>query len=204
MCRLPYVSVAAVALMLLLSGSAPMASDPIARIDALLLAKDYGAAVSLAKDAAEQGQVEAEFRYGLFYWHGVGVSQNYLESLHWVTLAALSGHERAIAARKLILPSVDQPNWPKALDWARQRLQKAAEAGDNSVLIALSRSYSADFGFENPVEEYYWACLSVAVGDESLHKRRDALSKKIVITDAAKVQDRMVAWLEKFRPKKAE
>jgi hypothetical protein len=70
--------------------------------------------------------------------------------------------------------------------------------------VALSRSYSSDFGFENIIEQYYWGSLSVAVGQDILHKQRNLLSKKIAVTDAAKVQDRVAAWLEKFRKEQAQ
>jgi hypothetical protein len=178
-------------------------TDPLAKIDDLIRANQFNEAVALSRKAAEEENIESEFRLGLFYWHGVGVGQNYLEALHWVTLAALCGHEKAFAARKLMLPSVDPPNWPKTLDWTRQRLQKTAETGNDKNLVALSKSYSVDFGFENSIEEYYWASLSIAVGDNSLLKRRDELSKKIAVLDAAKAQDRMTAWLDKWRKAKS-
>ena len=179
-------------------------ADPLPKIDDLIRSNQFGEAVKLTRQAAEAENIESEFRLAIFYWHGVGVAQNYLEALHWVTIAALSGHEKALAARKLMLPSVDPANWPKALDWARQRLQKTAETGNNLNLIALSKSYSADFGFENTIEEYYWASLSIAVGDNSLIMRRNQLSKKIAVLDAAKAQDRMTAWLDKWRKEKSE
>ena len=186
------------------SDAAPPAAEQLQKIDNLIRENHFNEAVGLTKALAESGNTEGEFRLGLFYWHGVGVGQNYLEALHWTTIAALSGHEKAIAARKLMLPSVDTPNWPKTLDWARQRLQKTAEAGNNLDLVALSRSYSSDFGFENIIEQYYWGSLSVAVGQDILHKQRDLLSKKIAVTDAAKVQDRIAAWLDKFRKEQAQ
>ena len=173
--------------------------DPIAQLDTLILAKDFDNAVKLAREAAEAGNVEVQFRLGLFFWHGVGLTQNYLEALRWTTLAALAGHEKAFAARKLMLSSVDEPIWPKVLDWCRQRMQKNAEAGFNPALFAMAKSYSPDFGFENSVEEYYWASLAVAIGDTMARKRRDELTKKLAVTDAAKAQERAAAWIEKFR-----
>ncbi len=178
------------------------ASDPMSKIDDLIRANQFSEAVALTKDSAEAGDIEGEFRLALFYWHGVGIGQNYLEALRWITIAALSGHEKAISARKLILPAVDAANWPKSLAWARERLQTNAEAGNNRYLIALSKSYSSDFGFENAVEAYYWASLAVAVGENALLKQRDGLSKKIAVTDMAKAQERIAVWLEKWRKDK--
>ncbi|MCX8503233.1 MAG: sel1 repeat family protein [Alphaproteobacteria bacterium] len=186
------------------SDAPPPAAEQLRKIDDFIRENHFNEAVGLTKVLAEAGNAEGEFRLALFYWHGVGVGQNYLEALHWSTMAALSGHEKAMAARKLMLPAVDAPNWPKTLDWARQRLQKTAEAGNNLDLVALSRSYSSDFGFENIIEQYYWGSLSVAVGQDILHKQRNLLSKKIAVTDAAKVQDRVAAWLEKFRKEQAQ
>ena len=94
------------------------ASDPMSKIDDLIRANQFSEAVALTKDSAEAGDIEGEFRLALFYWHGVGIGQNYLEALRWITIAALSGHEKAISARKLILPAVDAANWPKSLAWA--------------------------------------------------------------------------------------
>ncbi len=184
-------------------GPSRASDDPVAKLDAMILAKDFDTAVKFAREAADAGNIETQFRLGLFYWHGVGLTQNYLEALKWTTLAALSGHEKAFAARKLMLSSVAPPNWPKVLDWCRQRLQKVAEGGFNPALFAMSKSYSPDFGFENAVEEYYWTSLAVAVGDPLARKRRDELTKKLAVTDAAKAQDRASAWIEKFRSGKA-
>jgi TPR repeat protein len=187
----------------LLASVMASASDPMSKIDDLIRANQFSEAVALTKEVAETGDVEGEFRMALFYWHGVGIGQNYLEALRWVTLAALSGHEKAIAARKLMLPSVDAVNWPKTLAWARERLQTNAEAGNNRYLIALSKSYSSEFGFENVVEAYYWASLAVAVGENALLKQRDGLSKKIAVVDMAKVQERIATWLDKWRKDKS-
>ena len=204
LCCFSIVFMATASLKSYASEAPPPATEQLRKIDDLIRENQFNEAVGLTKTLAEAGTLEGEFRLSLFYWHGVGVGQNYLEALHWTTIAALSGHEKAIAARKLMLPSVDTPNWPKTLDWARQRLQKTAEAGNNLDLVALSRSYSSDFGFENIIEQYYWGSLSVAVGQDVLHKQRDLLSKKIAVTDAAKVQDRIAAWLEKFRKEQAQ
>ena len=192
MVRRVFVAVFVVCLGLLPS-LARATDEPVARLDEMILAKDFDNAVKVAREAAEAGNVEVQFRLGVFFWHGVGLTQNYLEALRWTTLAALAGHEKAFAARKIILPTVDAPNWPKVLDWCRQRLQKNAEAGFNPALFAMAKSYSPDFGFENPVEEYYWASLAVAIGDNSARKRRDELTKKLPVTDAAKAQDRAAA-----------
>ena len=60
--------------------------DPVARLDEMILAKDFDNAVKVAREAAEAGNVEVQFRLGVFFWHGVGLTQNYLEALRWTTL----------------------------------------------------------------------------------------------------------------------
>ena len=128
-----------------------------AAVDDLIRTHRFAEAVTAARAEAETGDLEGQFRLALFYWHGVGTTQNYIDALRWCTLAALANHKRALAARALMLPSIDLAQAPKILDWARQRLQKTAEGGKDSDIVAMSRSYSAAFGFENSSEQYFWA-----------------------------------------------
>ena len=171
-----------------------------AAVDDLIRTHRFAEAVTAARAEAETGDLEGQFRLALFYWHGVGTTQNYIDALRWCTLAALANHKRALAARALMLPSIDLAQAPKILDWARQRLQKTAEGGKDSDIVAMSRSYSAAFGFENSSEQYFWAAIAVALGDASLRKERDAAGAKLAVADTAKAQDKAAAWIAKWRP----
>ena len=53
--------------------------------------EDYAEAVKWYRKAAEQGQAEAQFTLGLFYYCGNGVKQDYTEAVKWYRKAAEQG-----------------------------------------------------------------------------------------------------------------
>ncbi len=50
---------------------------------------------SYYKRDREQGHADAQYRLGLFYEYGMGVSKNESKALYWYTRAKLQGHKRA-------------------------------------------------------------------------------------------------------------
>lgn len=46
-------------------------------------------------DAAKQGDVDAQYNVGLYYYRGQGVEKNFTQALYWFTKAAEQGHEGA-------------------------------------------------------------------------------------------------------------
>jgi TPR repeat protein len=164
-----------------------------------ILAGNFKEAFQVSEKEAENGDKEAQFNLALFYYHGVGVPQNFEYALRWANLSALQGFKKAFAARPPIMEKLQPETILAAMTWVRQRLTKAAEEGDNIALVMLSNSFATEFGFGDPKESYYWASLAVATGRTEAKRRRDALVKELKATDFKEVQDRSVEWFSKFR-----
>lgn len=162
-------------------------------------AGDLPEAARRARLQAEQGSAEGQFNLALFFWHGVAVTQNFQEAMRWMTLAAVADYPRSAAARTAMLKASDPVLAKNAMDWARSRLLKQAEAGDNRALVLLSNSYAPQFGFENPGESYFWSVLAVTAGQIDAKRRRDALVTALKPGDVVKMQDKAAEWYAKYR-----
>ena len=148
---------------------------------------------------AENNEIEAQHNLSLFFWHGVGAPQNFDEAIRWSTMAAIRGHKKAMAARKAMLGAIDPQIVKKAMEWARARLTKDAEAGDDTALMPLSTSYLPAFGAPNAIEAYYWAAISVSTGKAEARRQRDQIVSTMNQSDVIKAQNRANEWYKQFR-----
>ena len=160
---------------------------------------DLSGAFRLTLNLAENNEIEAQHNLSLFYWHGVGAPQNFDEAVRWSTMAAIRGHKKAMAARKAMLEAIDPQIVKKAMDWARARLTKDAEAGDDTALMPLSTSYLPAFGAPNAIEAYYWAAISVSTGRADARRQRDKIVSTMNQSDITKAQNRANEWYKQFR-----
>ena len=160
---------------------------------------DLPEAARQARLQAEQGSAEGQFNLALFFWHGVAVTQSFQEAMRWMTLSALADFPRAIPARAAMLKATEPALAKNSMEWARARLLKQAEGGDNRALVLLSNSFAPQFGFENPAESYFWAVLAVTAGQIDAKRRRDALVTTIKPADVLKMQDKAAEWYAKYR-----
>ena len=165
---------------------------------------DLATAASIARASAQAGDADAQHALALFYWHGVALTQNYQEAIRWSTLAAISGHKKAFAARREMMTKLDIALCQKAMEWARARLIKAAEAGDDDALRQLAESYSARFSFENETEAYFWATLAFSSGQAQVRRQRDALTASLKQADLIKVQQKAADWSERWRKPRSQ
>jgi uncharacterized protein len=160
---------------------------------------DLSGAFRLTLNLAENNEIEAQHNLSLFYWHGVGAPQNFDEAVRWSTMAAIRGHKKAMAARKAMLEAIDPQIVKKAMEWARARLTKDAEAGDDTALMPLSTSYLPAFGAPNAIEAYYWAAISVSTGRADARRQRDKIVSTMNQSDITKAQNRANEWYKQFR-----
>ena len=56
---------------------------------------DYATALTIAKSEADKGESWAQYKLGVMYYDGQGVTQNYAQAVKWYTLAAEQGHAYA-------------------------------------------------------------------------------------------------------------
>ena len=160
---------------------------------------DLAGAFRQTLSLAENNEVEAQHNLSLFYWHGVGAPQSFDEAIRWSTMAAIRGHKKAVAARKAMLEAIDPQVVKKAMEWARARLTKDAEAGDDTALMPLSTSYLVAFGAPNAVEAYVWAAISVSTGRAEARRQRDQIVSTMNQSDVIKAQNRANEWFKRFR-----
>ncbi len=160
---------------------------------------DLAGAFRQTRELADANDLDAQHNLSLFYWHGVGTTQNFDEAIRWSTMAGIRGHQKGIAARKAMLAAIDPKVVQKAMEWARQRLTKDAEAGDDTALRPLSTSYAIAFGFPNELEAYFWATLAVSTGKADARRQRDAIVSTMTQADIIKTQQRANDWFKRWR-----
>jgi len=90
------------------------------------------------QEKAEQGDVEAQFKLGVAYTKGQGVSQDYTKAVEWFSKAAEQGHAISqfnLGCMYLSGRGVSQDD-AKATEW----LHKAAEQGNKEAKYFLNVS----------------------------------------------------------------
>ncbi len=160
---------------------------------------DLPGAARRARELSDANDIEGQYNLALFYWHGVGIPQNFDEAIRWATLAGVRGHAKAASARRIMSKTLEPVVVQKAMEWSRLRLIKMAEGGDDGALVSMARSYAPDFGFANDVEAYYWASLAFSAGKAEVRRQRDGLVTKIKQADLLKTQQKANDWFAKFR-----
>ena len=185
-----------------LAGPAAYAAEAVAaqpELSDALRNGDLSGAFRLTQGLAEANDLQAELNLSLFYWHGIGATQNFDEAVRWGTMAAIRGSKKAVAARNAMLDSIDPQVVKKAMDWARARLTKDAEAGDDTALTPLSTSYLPAFGAPNEIEAYFWAALAVSTGKAEARRQRDSIVSNMKQSDVIKAQQRANDWFKRWR-----
>jgi TPR repeat protein len=160
---------------------------------------DLPGAARKARELADANDIEGQYNLALFYWHGVGIPQNFDEAIRWATVSAVRGQTKAASARRIMAKTLEPQIVQKAMEWSRSRLVKMAEAGDDAALVSMARSYAPEFGFANDLEAYYWASLAFSAGRNEVRRQRDGLVPKIKQADLLKTQQKANDWFAKFR-----
>ncbi len=101
--------------------------------------KDYATALRLFRQAADQGNAEAQHRLGVMYEFGIGVPQNFSEAFGLFSLAARQGFMRSQASLGLMYS--DGRGSPVDLSAAHMWFNLAAAQGDHGA--ATNRDLAA-------------------------------------------------------------
>jgi len=144
----------AVACLVLCLQSALAAADPDAGV-AAYDAKDYAKALKLLKPEAEQGDPEAQVRYGLIFAKSLGVPHDGAEALKWFQKAAAQGNARAMYCIGVSydLGDAGSKDPAKAVEWYR----KAAEKGYATAQYNLGQMLQKGDGVPaDPEESAKW------------------------------------------------
>jgi TPR repeat protein len=142
------------------------------------------------RQAAEQGDVQAQYNLGLAYANGNGLPQDYIEATKWLLMAAEQGHTMAQYGLGVMYrdgQGVEQ-DYTKAAAW----FLKAARQQDAMAQNNLAAMYSAGQGVEQDyTEAVKWfltaAQQGLAMAQNNLGVMyRDGLGVEQDYTEAAK------------------
>jgi uncharacterized protein len=129
------------------------------------------------REAAEQGDPEAQFNLGKQYAEGKEVTQNYAESAKWYRKAAEQGH--AVAQYGLGLAYYNAKGVPQDYAEAVSWFRKAADQGIALAQSNLGVMYARGEGVpKDDIEAYAWYNLA-AVSNETARKNRDSAAHRL-------------------------
>jgi hypothetical protein len=160
--------------------------------------QDYAEAFKWLRQAAVQGQVQAQALLGMMYDSGEGVPQDYTQAAYWYQQAAEQGQVQA-----QYLPGLPgimyflgimyykgrgvPQDYTQAAHWYRQ----AAEQGQVQAQAALGAMYFRGEGVpQDFVIAYMWLNLAAAQGDEKARQVRDLVNKFMTPAQIAEAQQR--------------
>jgi TPR repeat protein len=146
---------------------------------------------------AEQGDAGAQFRLGVMYAFGLGVPQDYAETVKWWRRAAEQGNIRAQPSLgNMYRNGVGVPqNYAEALRWYRL----AAEQGNADAQFALGVMYEKGEGVpKDYILVHMWFNLAVSRGSSSGTKNRDIVAGFMTRAQIAEAQQRAWEWKPKI------
>ena len=171
-------ALAIVILLLAQSAIANSAEDHIQLgLDALKRG-DYGAAITLWRPRAEQGDIDAQFHLGHLHDQRWGVPQDYAEAAKWYRRAAEQGHARA----QYNLGSMYEDGRGVARDDAAAvRLYcRAIRQNDPQALVKLGSMYGAGRGVAaNDIRAHVYFNLAAKRGHRVAALERDVAIRRM-------------------------
>ncbi|HEV2185583.1 MAG TPA: toll/interleukin-1 receptor domain-containing protein [Stellaceae bacterium] len=140
------------------------AADALTKAKAALDRKEYLEAMRWYRQAADQGNTNAQTHVGYLYEKGLGVPQNYSEALSWYRKAADRGHA---AAQRNIGSLYEQgtgvpQDYGEAMRWFRL----AADQGNAGAQTNIGYLYEKGLGVpQNYAEAMRWYRLAADQGE---------------------------------------
>jgi hypothetical protein len=155
------------------------------------------------RQAAEQGDADAQFRLGYMYEVGDGVPEDDTEATKWWFKAAEQGHVEAQSKLGFMydLGRGVPEDHTEAVKWYR----KAAEQGDADAQEFLGLMYGLGKGIpENDVEAYVW--LSISAAGENKEAKKSLAQAKARLTPVGLIaaQKRATKLFEQINATKAD
>jgi TPR repeat protein len=141
----------------------------------------------LIKPLALKGDADAQGNFGLMYYLGRGVTQDYVEAVKWLKLAAKQGN--AVAQTNLgniyIGGKGVTQDYVEAVKWYKL----AAAQGNAEAQFFLSAMFYEGKGVaKDYVAAHMWLNLAGAKGDERVREIRDLIQKEMTQQEIAQAQ----------------
>ena len=171
-------------------------------------AGDYATALQLFRPLADQGDVKAQYRLGVMYFHGLGVEQEYAEALNWLRKAADQGDAEAQTGLGLLYNTGARES---SSAWMRERIgirnaaeavkwfRRAADQGNVTAQVLLGGMYLDGEGVpEDFVAAHMWYDLAAAHGDNtSAAEQRQRIATLMTPAQIAEAQKLAREWKPK-------
>jgi len=184
---------AAIALALLPGLAAAPARANIAAAIAAYEHGEFATALRLFEIQAERGNIEAEWRLGVIYGHGQGVTSDFRLAGERYQRAADQGHPEARADLAALL--FNGHGVPRDVTEAVRLTQLAADqdVARAQYKMGLIYQYGQRVN-EDHAEAYLWFALAAAAGHGEATMSRDSLAPYLSAEMQAEVERRVAAW----------
>ena len=150
------------------------------------------------REAAEEGDLEAQNELGLMLVQGKGIALDYEEAVEWFRKAAERKYapaQKNLGQMYLLGNGVAQSHG-LALEWNR----RAADQGDAGAQYNLGVAYAEGRGVaQDWVRAHMWFNIAAINGKESGHYTRYEVERKMTAEQIASAQELAREWTRKHR-----
>lgn len=149
--------------------------------------RDFKNAAHWFEKSASKGLAPAQYRLGVLYERGLGVTRDPALARSWYQRAAERGNARAMHNLAVLLADGGgKPEYSEAAVWFR----KAAERGVKDSQYNLAILYARGMGVaQDLVESYGWFAAAAAQGDADAGRKRDEVAGRLDARALARARD---------------
>jgi TPR repeat protein len=145
------------------------------------------------REAAEAGDVRAQYALGIIYDTGSGVPIDYTEGFRWFRLSAEGGYAPAQAKMGLmyLYGWQERRDVAAAADW----YERAAEQGDVRSQAQIAAMYARGVGVpEDAVAAYAWTAIAAQAGDAMSGWWLPLRAARLTAAELEEADARVRAW----------
>ena len=154
--------------------------------------------VELLQQAADGGNITAQYMIGYSYYRGFVVPKNFKKAFDLMKMAAVSYDE---AQYELAQRYINAEGTPRNYGNAVKYLSEAAHQGNVKAMMDLGNILAAGTSYQkNEYQAYIWFNIASVYGIEGAAEKRDILEKILKIEEVLQAQ----AAAETFKEKPTE
>jgi TPR repeat protein len=145
------------------------------------------------REAAEAGDVRAQYALGIIYDTGSGVPVDYTEGFRWFLLSAEGGY--APAQQKMGLMYLYGWQVRRDVAEAARWYQRAAQQGHVRSQVQIASMFERGQGVQvNLVAAYVWLGLAAGAGDAQAADKLPRLARRLSPSELAEAEASIAAW----------
>jgi TPR repeat protein len=172
--------------------AAPLLGSWFAGISASAQTNDAASFARHLHGLAEKGDADAQYKLGIAYDEGNGVSKDYTEAFKWFRLAAEQGnaHSQFRVGDMYVSGDGVAKNEVEAVKWFRKAAEQglANAQGTLGIMYAKGQAVPQDY-----VLAYMWLHLA-SEGNQGAAQFREAVGQRMTAAQVAEAQKRAREW----------